>query len=597
MVDRLRGSRKQLAEAARTIEREFLEVSGNLENLAQRGEDLLKGSEKLIELSLGKVEGQHLLHEVPALINKPVEFIATFNDEVRSLIKGLTDMDEATSTLLLMQTRLTDAFSPLRIIQVLYRIEAERLAEKDRRVFHALTAEMNRVEARMLRSFEEQFAMLSETRRQLQFAIQQLHVGVLRRDSQFRGKRDTIDQMIERVNHEVKLNEQRESRLTQTSRGLNQEINRVVMAIQHQDIVEQRLAHVEKAMAKLEDLLVDLSSADRRSRREKLAVIHSLSRLEQEQLQEVRNQFDHALAEIDGGIDKVSHTIKSVDTQCMSLNDFGHVTAAVDGMVQVLLDTLTDVSQLLQDTLTEADKTYEIIRPLGGQAAHLTDTVTSLSLAIKLIALNAQVQAGKLDNARTLEVLSARTSEIADDANHISLEVAGKLEAFSREMDRFVTGFETLRLSGRTEVGELNEQSVSAKDRLHSYRDGTLESLNNVGRMIERLNTLSGRRQNSDGFCGKLHHAIATSSELIESIIARIAAISPAGCLNAEAGGALEELMSSYTMTSERSVHERVIAQANPARPPTVDTRSEPVSAAVPAAGGGDGLGDNIELF
>ncbi|MBI1177137.1 hypothetical protein GC207_06820 [bacterium] len=598
LARRLKDGRTRLGASNKGTETEFLAISEILEKLSTQGDDLVKGSERLIELSLGKVEGVHLLQEIPALVNTPIEFIAKFNEEVRQLIERLTQMGDTISTLLQMQTRLAEAFAPLRIIQVLYRIEAERLAEKDRRVFHALTAEMSRIEERMLSSFEQQFAQLSNTREQLRSTIVHLQAGVQHRDVQFQGKRTAIDRMVERVDNEVKLNEQRESRLSQVSHQLNAEINRVVMAIQHQDIIEQRLKHVDTALLKLEDLVAAFPKTERKKRRQKLALVHSFCRLQNEQLQEVRQQINDSFTEIDGGLDTVTNTIRSVDAQCMNLNDFGHVTAAVDGMVQVLLDTLSDVSMLLRETLSEADKTYEIIRPLGGQAADLTVTVTNLSLAIKLIALNAQVQAGKLESAESLEVLSARTSEIADAANHISLEVAEKLETFSREMDRFVRGFEDLRSAGQQEVAELNGQSESASERLHRYRDTTLQSLMDVSAMIERLNELSGQRQVSATSRTRLNDEIDGLAGIIDRVESAVARICDPADLELEDGLELEELMKSYTMVSERSVHQRVTRKNQPE--PALESE-EPVEKREPGpvaqSTAGQDLGDNIELF
>ena len=125
-----------------------------------------------------------------------------------------------------------------------------------------------------------------------------------------------------------------------------------------------------------------------------------------------------------------------------------------------------------------------------------------------------------------------------------------------------------------------------------------------VSAMIERLNILSGQRQISATSRTRLNDEMDALAGIINKTIHRGGTvIVPAFAVGRAQSliyhiGQLEELTKSYTMVSERSVHQRVTRKSKPesaSESQVSAAKREPEPVTQPSAG--QDLGDNIELF
>jgi hypothetical protein len=566
-ISRLRGPLRQLEteghrveNTTRDLETRFLAIGADIEKMATLSGDLVSRSERLLALATGQSSGEDVLSTAIEELRRPVEFLENSRVRWAEIISRLREHLRLVGEIRRMEATLEQAVAPLRFIQTFFRIESATLPSEVQHVFSSLTQDIGELHHRVVDLFAEQFQSLRKAEQTVAALVKRLDVQLHHHETLVLEKKKLIEEAM--ANLKLMLDENRavDIRLTGTTREIDREVGRVVMSLQFQDITRQKLDHVTEALEQMTQAFNALDGRGdgdfRASPEVPLGQIHQISRIQVAQLDAVQSDLSKAEVEIKEAVQGIHQRAATLDEECITLRNFRSISVSQDGVVQVILNTLEEVRSLTVTMLAVHDETYETIRPLESLTSNLTDVMRNLSSNIRLIALNAQIQATQIGEGTGLEVLSQRTCTISDEANAVN-------ERAAVELDRLTAGFECMVRESR-DLGEmigaeqrwLADQGARLESRLHEYRDTTLEVFREVDNLAAQLRDRSSGLEEQLDFAADVGNELRSLRELLEHLATQSESWKPVPELSSP--GTSPEIR--YTMQSERDVHRAVIA-------------------------------------
>ena len=615
----LREGQAVLKEVGIETERRFLALGCTLEKLPDASEELVKHSERLLVLASGKETGEATFAATMELLEDPLSFIDRSQAQLEDLIIRLEGSIIQIDKLIRSEASLNRAVAPLAYIQTIFKIESAGLAHAVQQMFMALTEDIERLHQQVSQTFGEKFAVLRGARATIAKVIAQLRADATSQGLILREKRKSVKSALSQLNSDIQANEARDIQLASVSRSINQQVGCLVMSLQTQDIVSQKLAHVDHAIAEIGRRHDHgLSAAAGGIPGDDFAYGATSCRLQEAHLAAIGNDLGQASGDISGATQDIQKQITQLEHGCLCSNEFDKITAGADGLVQVLLDTIEEVRAMVHHAVATAEQAYAAIRPIGGLASNLTGVMRRLSAEIQLIALNAQVQAAHNCGGTGLEVLASGTAMISTDTRNISERVASGVDKLAVELTCLVETFDLLRQEG-AQKRDLMEGDARARELdLHTIRDETLKELTGVGDCVQQINLLV-----SD--MAKENTLQTTASEQMESFRAALTAAAGETESYLERTGVAvepsrfsEELSQAYSIASEHEVHRTVfrIEPPSPAVAPGSGLEADPFADVSSVRGdsvivmtgphGGraeasapknTSLGDNVDLF
>jgi hypothetical protein len=596
VFDSLRDSLQCLQQSTASIENAFLAVGAALEKLPDASEDLVRQSGRLLVLASGPEEGDNSFNAAMQLIESPLRFVERSHVTLVDLIRRLREAEQHIGELIASEASLQRAVAPLTYIQTIFRIECASLPVSVQQMFASLTEDIDRLQKQLTQTFGEKFDQL----RAAQGTIRRVNTR-LRDSAQSQGvaiteKRASVERSLAELQTDLSVKETRNHKLVTASAAIRDLAGRLVMSLQAQDIVNQKLAHIVRAVEAILKHRESMAEGD-----DPLPAAHCAvsSRLQAAQLEGVAADLRGSLEEIRDATSQVRAWIRQMDEECLCLRDVTRMIASVDGLVQVMLNTLAEVRGMVTQTLELSEQAYDSIRPIGGIATILTGVMLQLSSRIRLIALNAQVQAAHNSGGTGLEVLASQTASVATETSTISESVASGIDSLTADLGHLVEAFDGLRAGARESRAVMDTEGRAREDELHAVRDRTLEALNAVsgsvrnvldlvnGMTLQSLEGLAGR-----GPLGELSRALGAAASESEGFLARQNIVPERAALSAE-------LCRHYSVASELEIHRRFFGEAGPV---PADAEPVPTGAFGPGADNDRGgstmpADDNITLF
>lgn len=621
----MREGATSLRQASPQLEQRFLALAAELEAMSRLGEEFVNQVETLVSLATGKDCDHSAFADGVSLIGQTTDFLAECERETVRVLERLQGYQAQVERLLGIESELERTMLPLKFVQTLFRVESAPLGAVVQQGFCSLTEEIEALHLQVREIFGTKFQQLEATRRIIGEVVTQLeeHARLLRQITTTHRAR--IQSSLATLQAEMTANQERDLSLGVVSKEIAREVGQVVIGVQFQDIVSQKLEHVLAALPRIEERYSEFQSArDSAAAREPLQYLHQCCRLEARQLQSARQELARAEVTIQGGIERVRARLAQMDSQCLSLEEFKLLTVSFDGTVQVLIETIEEVRRLIDATVAGASGAYERLCPLGGLASDLTGFVRLMSGRTHLLGLNAQIQAAQvaIDARGTgLEVIAARASEICDETNRISEEAARQLDLLANGLAECVAAFGEQRANGLAQQSVLNERGRSEEAKLHAFRDQALETLQAIGNSLDGLRAQTTRTVETIQFTSFHELVLPALGGPLDALADEAEQWLGAEGIGVADASLVESLRRDYTMASEREVLDQLVAApANDAPgigtgtnrtpgPPARWHDFQPAAAResagageakaeepVPAGAGGD-LGGNVELF
>ncbi|MBP8257413.1 MAG: hypothetical protein KAX37_08820, partial [Opitutaceae bacterium] len=533
--------------------------------LPDASESMVRHSERLLVLASGQESGQSTFDTTIKLLEDPLAFIDHSQSQLEGLIARLEDSIQQIDRLIRSEVLLNRAVAPLTYIQTIFKIESAGLDHSVQQMFIALTEDIERLHQQVSQTFGEKFAVLRLARDTIEKVVAQLRADAKSQGLILREKRQGVERALIKLNTDLKDKETSDIKIRNASRTVNQQVGQLVMSLQTQDIVSQKLAHVESAIPEIiRRHELGLTESEANATGQDLAYCATSCRLQEAHLEAIGHDLEQAHKDISGASQEIQNQITQLDQDCLFLDEFDKVVAEPDRLVPTLLNTIEEVRTMVHKAVTTAEQAYTAIRPIGGLASNLTGVMRELSAQIQLIALNAQVQAAHNCGGTGLEVLASGTALISTDTREISEKVASGVDSLTVDLTRLVDAFEQLRQQG-AQRRDLMEGDARTKElELHAMRDETLKELTEVGSALQQINDLIGAMVSENTLntaaaerLTTLRAAFTSAADDTESHLQRAGvALDPSRFAN--------ELAKAYSVASEHEVQRRVLRLGPP---------------------------------
>lgn len=361
--------------------------------------------------------------------------------------------------------------------------------------------------------------------------------------------------------------------ISDLTRGIADDVERVVGAMQFHDIVRQQLEHVGEILDEANKAVVQALETGG-SAGELAAGLADVCGLQERQVAQAQGFFEQAGGELASGLENIAERLRELVTD---LERF----ASLDGGL-ALADEVQRQLGRTRDMLARAAEsrrqTTELVSGLGstmqGMHSHLED-IESIGAEIKLIALNAIIKAaGAGHEGRALAAIAGEIQALSGSSQHLADGVRRTLV----EITEVAAELERLQGGGQGGAEAMQPPSLCAMNEETRTLAATVLDAGKAGMVaiaqgLERLGLRRDIARELDGARRRLETLRGTASRL-----------APPGGRRSDL---LDGLVSKYTMESERQVHWEHQGGGQAAA-----GRSAP-----PGNGAGEDQWDNVELF
>jgi methyl-accepting chemotaxis protein len=548
---RIQWHRRRLGAAAAKLEKRFGHVSTSLEALAAQSAEMLESSRRLFKFSLGQDGGESVFQTAVAMMERPL----TFNDECLQITKkvdqNLAAVAARIERLHRFKSALDGSIAPLAILQTMFRIESAARPPQILALFTSLSEEIENLLSQMSTMVVREFQAIESTAvsvHDVSTRLGEIHV----RQVNARRRRQEIDASLKVLAAQLEKGKLRDVRMIGATERVAARVAGMVGAIQYQDILNQRLQHVIVGLAGIAE---SVRRSGSRAGLDILRFLRDACSVESAQLEDVECVLGGAFESLRESLHGLAGEMGELDSQCIHLHGVESPTAAVDGVIQVLLDTIQENLDLIDTTSAQTSEICTILEPIGGLLGNLTGSILELSAKIRLIALNAQIQAVQAGAGTGLEVLASRTRSIAEEIANIVTEIAEELAALKEGLTDGLRDIEYTRAKSLEFLRFLRVDGREQETGLHTFRDKMLAELRRVADLITGVQGESSRLAESLDMGSSVLEVVICAREELQDFSSRLSFKLGRGNRSA----ALEKHARSYTAASQRSAHARAL--------------------------------------
>ncbi len=553
LARRLRELANEFPSISQQIDGVYIRSSSTLDPLTKASEELTVQSAELLRLAIGQADGDLVVNGTTDLLAGPFAYLDSWREGVQGYMAELSSCEAILARLEKSQLTLNALVSPLKHIQTMFRIEAARLPEEVRQSFSALTNEIAAVHHAVNETFAGQFRIVAETSKTLQAIRQRIstHADTVQAGLVYRRQR--VAETVETLRQELARNGQRETELHLTSDAIGSSTATVVMSLQTHDICTQRMQHVAAAMAQALSLL---ESRPKRAREDNQAIQETwcLLMVQAAQVEGIHKLFQDSERSLRSAVEEISSKVIAFEDECLLLKEFKEVTVATNGLVELSLEMIQELDELLRGVIDSSRTFCESLQPLHRMTAGLTDALESLSNKMRLIALNAQVQAVHIGSGTGLEVLAAQTATVSDETSRSAEAVSADTQLLLGAIFGLTASLQAITTRGEAALEQFGTEGSAHRVVLHGLRDRTLQHLQLVGQALDEIGSCTkGLHEDSE----LRQSTVAPLQELASEL--RLIAAELRRNMSRQALQATVQFQTQYKMQSERQVHRKVL--------------------------------------
>jgi hypothetical protein len=292
----------------------------------------------------------------------------------------------------------------------------------------------------------------------------------------------------------------------------------------------------------------------------------------------------------------------------LSAGEIGKTAAAMTEVVESLHAALGQEPETVAQMVRHAKQVRAATSTLGSVSDGVKHSVESIAIDLRLIALNAQVQAAQVGRGTGLGPLAEFTREIADVAGQFDKKIRTGVEAQTASVQRITEKSATLHEAADSHRQELEARIASCDADLQAsgelVRSASGTVCESLGRVKEQADTLRDLADFGAISRASLDELVVALNEISSALTNTVA---PADILHPR----FQAFEKNYTMGSERSIHAAVLGQSMDAGSSeksnlAADSIGEPGADGEPKtkdtdesaeAMAGKGFGENVELF
>lgn len=482
-----------LAELGKQLESQFLAISAALEQLPTASEQLTGHSEKLMRLASGSAQEKSAIEQTLEHLHGPLSYVEEHHTATTQLLSVAEKAVFKIERMLASEQALQRTVAPLKFIRTLYRVESAGLDVSYQQMFQSLTQEIHDLQLQVNETFSSRFEGLRCHRATIKNLVQRLQEDCHTEAATMRRKRQELECVIRDLRENLQFEGEKNQELTEVAKVIAKQVGSLVFSLQAQDVISQKVAHILEAFTHMGATLNTYrSSTSEDEKASSLSYLHQAVSVESAQLRAVARNLDDTETALTSSLsDVLGHLTKIRQAQHGSPRPEGG-ERGTSSMVATLRQSLADLQGMVQAAAGSARSAYEAVKPIRGQASNVTDTMRTLSAQIKLIALNAQIQAAHIESGTGLEVLAAQTGLIAVETAAISEGVGTELDQFSTHLNELVDAFNSLSQRGVELQHAWQRISSEQAEQLSRYENDVRKErtlLTRSAEEVERLTT------------------------------------------------------------------------------------------------------------
>ena len=578
-VPQLIAVRSDLEQLASGLMDRFLAIGNDLRSQTELAKKLVTQGERLAVLAAH----DGVLQAAVVTIERTIKSAEDCHRQTEVLARQLEDYRAKIEQLHKAEAELQQKLSPMRTVRTLLQIETASLPAELQAVFASVALEIARVDGESRACFELHNQHLEETLRTIIATSSMLHERAAKQRSDLDVGRKRIQTSLAKLETELRAKHEHDEQMLSGFRDIEHDTGTVVVALQYQDITKQQMEHVQEGLAEIEER----TNAARDGYDDgDVCYLAKACRLEARQVDQIDNELAHAAEAIFGGFHKIAGRLNNLGNGCLSPAEFGKISAALDAIAASLLAAATEADCLLNGIVDVVREAAVNIRTLDKLTAEMTSSMRQLSIEIRLIGLNAQIQAVHVKRP-ALEALSGETYAISCSTDELIATLDADLGSASAFLDKIIRECETLDGESKKQRSLSETQGRQVSGQLSGFRAEVSSTMSEIeslfGALREQIGTSLGEAD-LQSLSRETLAALRTNLDRIADESERVGYRVPKGAgVNQHLGPGDQR----YTMKSERNIHAAVLAGENPVAAPS---KQAPVAVEVEAGG-------NIELF
>lgn len=576
-IDALEGHAQALAELAEDVEQRFVAIGASLQNQAEQGATLAAQGARLIAAFAPDAEtGIPATEEAAMLVRRMLDASEEDNRRTAALLESMEGYNAQIGRLLEEERRVERIVAPLRVIQTLFRIEAAVLPPGVQAAFIALSGEIPKFEAKVRVAFAQHAEVLSKTQQKLSEMAVRLREDASEQAGAVKTTRLRASETLAALERSFAECRERDQRVAAVVREIDHCAGGMVVSLQYQDITRQKMEHVA---ASLREIRARRDSRD-------LAYLHHASRLEASQAEAIAGDLDGAMTGLQSGGATLRELIARFDRECWHRGELTRAGEAADERVRRLRATLREASELLPRTAAGVAGASKLLNSLGDVAATVASTASDMAEDMRMIALNAQVQAAQTGEAGAgLLILAERTYLISEEIKVVTRNIGEEFAKAGSQLERAIGQGAQLAAVERRQQEEIGAATTRVEARLQAFRDESVGALSEIAAALARLDRETSAVEQQLTGRSRMGEPLENLSRELASLADEVAPFVPRESLASGAAAQFEAQARRYTMDAERRVHAATVAgvPAAASNPPAVETA--PTEAA------------NVELF
>lgn len=443
-----------------------------------------------------------------------------------------------------------------------FAIESSRCEVESQNVFKTVVSDFHRIDKSITETLESGFNELRAVLKEM---------GDIRKawEKEVNGSENTIERQLEGIRGEIHKIEtdlapclQDCSEIKESLESIEVAIMPLIVCLQNQDIVRQKLEHVGKALSEIGEI-ADASSelASGKNRKTRLSELYAHSSVQRKQLDYALGLLQDSSTQAFSGIEGAQGQSNSVAQKLGRLQDLlhrkfgsGNVAFAFGRQIQEL-SKITEFSERIQKQLSTIDERIVRVVDVYNREISLRQQ------DIRLIALNAQVAASRLTEGGALERLAQETSLVSNANRSTSSKLSSTLETALEELrvtrDASIAHVEVLN-KDRTELFEMSQNIDTL---LQNHINGTIretrELLERSKKNADEIVQLPSRLT----FHKRLDSEFVPVQELLEQLQTLSKKHLGKRGMPKEFQATLNEHRNRYTMNTERKLHDETFDQ------------------------------------
>lgn len=581
-----------LENVTNATEEKFLAIGRDLQSLVRLSDRLVEETNRFTS-AIGRAGGEDSALETSGSLVRDILDFARHNAErTKGFLEQVESLQDHLDQALGWQEDLVRAITPLQITQILFKIHAAGIPAEYQSGFVSLTGEMARLREQIANEFEAQFDNLAAASQTLGKILHRLKDQaaqdarlVDRESASFEEARDALGAGM------VPIENCRE-RLDQISRQIASESGEVVIGLQYQDITRQRLEHVRAALDEMNGVFSELQCGKRSGRDHDLQFLAEAGRLQAEQLHGVVEDISRAESDLTRGIERILHPLESLSSDTEWLRQFQNTAREINDYSERLSRMLAEVRELIATIGESVEQAARGMEQCEGAASNLTSAMEQLAFRMRLIGLNAEVQAARIGVGTGLDVLSRECCNISDAIVQLSRKSSIGLETMLDRLTAVLQECTKWRQSFQDQQHELDARADLSNRRLQQCHDETVVALEQIGSILDDLRFQGRRALDSASFDGASLAPLEEMRHLMHRIYRRVQPALRRKKTDNPQHTAWNRIAGNYTMASERVLHSLVTDPAVSANPPVASSRavaldvsSSSVNPSLPACG------------